>query len=205
MKKLLIGMGAMALAVVLTGAAMAEEQTATQAREEIKTQTSTQTKTQTQAKVQNREQVQLMEKTGGVNAKTIEAMQKQHYGNGEIVIAGALAKASKQPVSEIMSLKKQGMGWGEIARKYNLKLGDVMKSVHANINAYENHARQTKNQNALNAANQMKNEIQNQEKMNMQEMMQNRNQQMQHEMNMNQQQGQGMRMNQQMPGMNMHK
>ena len=203
MKRLLIGMGAMAFAVVLTGAALAEEQTATQTREELQTQTKTQTKTQAQTR--NREEVQLMEKAGSVNAKSIEAMQKQHYGNGEIVIAGALAKASKQPVSEIMSLKKQGMGWGEIAQKYNLKLGNVMKSVHANINAYENNARQTKNQNALNAANQMKNEIQNQEKMNMQEMMQNRNQQMQNDMNMNRQQGQGMHMNQQQPGMNMHK
>jgi hypothetical protein len=197
MKRLLTGIGAIAFAVVLTGITMAGEQTATQTREE--------TKTQTKAQVQNREQLQLMEKAGGVDAKTIEAMQKQHYGDGEIVIAGALSKASNQSVSEIMSLKKQGMGWGEIAQKYNLKLGDVMKSVHANINAYENHAKQTKNGNALNAANKIKNEIQNQEKMNMQEMMQNRNQQMQHEMNMNQQKGQDMRMNEKQPDMNMHK
>ncbi len=175
MKKVLAGIGAIAIAIALTGTVVAAEQTTTQ----------TQNKTQAQTQLQNKEQLRLMEKAGGLKAGTIEAMRKEHHEDGEIVIAGALSKASNQPLSRIMTLKKQGMGWGEIAQKYNLKLGDVMKSVYANINAYENHAKQVKDKNSMDAANQIRNEVQQQERMNMQEMMQHRNEQMQHEMNMN--------------------
>jgi hypothetical protein len=199
MKKVLTGIGVIAFAVALTGVTMAAEQTATQTKNKVKSQVNT------QAQVLNKERLQLMERAGGLDEKTVETMVKQHYGDGEIVIAGALSKASNQPLSQILSLKKQGMGWGEIAQKYNLKLGNVMKSVHANINAFENHAKLTGDKAAITASNNIRNEIQNQERLNMKEMMENRNQQMQHEMNMNEQQGQGMRMNEQQPNMNMHK
>lgn len=198
MKRILIGMGAMVLALALGGIALAEEGQSTQIKKQVLTQT------QTKAQVINHEQLQLMEKAGGLDQQTIETMRKQHYGDGEIVIAGALAKAANQPVSEIMALRQKGMGWGEIAQKYNLKLGSVMKSVHANINAFEKNAKQTRSHEAINAANRLRNEIQNQERMEMHEKMMQRNQQMEKHMN-NMPQGQGMHMNNQHGPMDMHR
>lgn len=172
MKRILTGIGAIVFTIALTGMEMAAGQTATQPQD------------QTQVQIHSAEQLQLMEKTGALDKNAIEAMRKQHYGDGEIVIAGALAKASNHPLSRITALRKQGMGWGEIAQKYNLKLGDVMKSVHANINAYENEAKHKQDKNGISAANQLDKDIQHQEKMDMKNMMQHRNEQMQHEMNM---------------------
>ncbi|MCL4468622.1 MAG: hypothetical protein M1591_06800 [Deltaproteobacteria bacterium] len=168
MKKVFAGICAIALTIASTGMVMAAEKENKQARQ-----------------FQNKEQIQVIEKVSGLDAKTVGSLRGQHYGYGEIVIAGALAKASNQPLSGITALRKQGMGWGEIAQKYNLKLGEVMKSVHANINAYEDHAQQIKDKKGVDAANQVRNDVRNQEDMGMQNMMQHRNDQMQHEMNMN--------------------
>jgi hypothetical protein len=194
MKKILIGIGAMGLALAITGIALAEEGADLQVKKQVVT----------KAQTVNKEQLQLMEKVGGLDQQTIEAMRKQHYGDGEIVIAGALAKASNQPISEIMALRQNGMGWGQIAQKYDLKLGNIMKSVHANINAFEKNAKQTGSRDAINAANRLRNEVQNQERMEMHEKMMQRNQQMQKEMN-NMHQEPGMQMNGQHGPMDMHR
>jgi len=194
MKKILIGIGAMGLALAITGIALAEEGADLQVKKQVVT----------KAQTVNKEQLQLMEKVGGLDQQTIEAMRKQHYGDGEIVIAGALAKASNQPISEIMALRQNGMGWGQIAQKYDLKLGNIMKSVHANINAFEKNAKQTGSRDAINAANRLRNEVQNQERMEIHEKMMQRNQQMQKEMN-NMHQEPGMQMNGQHGPMDMHR
>ncbi len=187
MKKMFATIGALTFSLILTGRALPAEQAVQQTQKQVQEQIRNQTRTQKQAEtqVQNKEQVQLMERAGSLNAGTIDTLRKQHLGNGEIVIAGALAKASNQPVNQITSLRQQGMGWGEIAQKYNLKLGTVMKSVYANINAYEKQAQQHKETTGIRAANQMRNEIQTQERMETQHMMQHGSGQMQHEMNMN--------------------
>ncbi len=173
MKKVISGMGVIVLTIALTGVvAVTAEQAATQ--------------TQVQTQTQNNEQLEVVKKASGLNAKSIEAMHKEHYGDGEIVIAGAIAKNSNKPIGQIMSMRKQGMGWGEIAQKNNLKLGNVMKSIHANINAY---GKQAKDKEDVDAVNKVRNEVQQQEKLNMQEMMQHRNEQIQHEGSMGGQQG----------------
>ncbi len=203
MKKMFAAIGAIAFSLILTGSAFPAEQINSQVQNQVQEQArkQTQKQTETQSQIQNREQLRLMEKAGSLNAGTIGALRKQHLGNGEIVIAGALAKASNQPVNQIMSLRNQGMGWGEIAQKYNLKLGTVMKSVYASINAYGKQAQQHNEKSGIRAANQIRNEVQNQERMETQHMMQHSSGQMQHEMNMNgpvhDQHGMGMG-----PGMN---
>ncbi len=123
-----------------------------------------------------------MENITGMNSKALKGLEAKHFGSGEIVIASAIAKQTNQPVGSILALRKQGLGWGEIAQKYNLKLGEVMKSVHASINAAEKNAKETHNAKAIREAQHVREQVQNEEKMNMREMMENRNQEMnQHE------------------------
>ncbi|MGB9735116.1 MAG: hypothetical protein ACP5JP_02465 [bacterium] len=198
MKRMLIAIWIPLILMGVSGVTVAEQTGDTQATKQLIN------KNQTGTQGINQEQLKLMERAGALDPQSIEAMRKQHYGDGEIVIAGALAKASNQSLNEIMALRKQGMGWGEIAQKYNLKLGAIMKSIHANINAFEKDAKQTKNQNAIKAVNRLQNEIQHQERAEMQERVRERNQQMQHEMN-NMHGEQGMKMNEQHGPMNMHR
>lgn len=198
MKRILITGLAIMIAITMVGATMADETSNSQLKKQLTN------KTEARVQVAKQEQLKLMEKVGNLDSQTIEAMRKQHYGDGEIVIAGSLSKASNQSINEIMALRKQGMGWGEIAQKYNLKLGEVMKSVYANINAFEKNAKQTKDQYGIQAVNSLRNEIQHQERTEMNVRIRERNEQMQHEMN-SMHGEQGMRMNEQHGPMNMHK
>src|SRR5258706_18222 len=52
-------------------------------------------------------------------------------GLGEVIIAHTLIANSKTPVTmdQIFTLRKDGMGWGQIAQGMNLRVGDVVSAV----------------------------------------------------------------------------
>lgn len=62
-----------------------------------------------------------------VSEADIRAMRSDGKGMGwgEIGHALAIAQKSGQPLADILKLRESKMGWGEIAKKYNLKLGEI--------------------------------------------------------------------------------
>lgn len=70
-------------------------------------------------------------KTFNADKQTIIDLRNKKYGYGEISTALAIAQKSGKPLSEIVALKDSGKGWGDIAKKYGFKVGDVKKQIKA--------------------------------------------------------------------------
>ncbi len=62
----------------------------------------------------------------------VDSLRANNYGWGEILHVGAFV-ANGQSYDAIVADRASGMGWGEIAKKYGVKFGDIKKSVHAGI------------------------------------------------------------------------
>ncbi len=136
---------------------------------------------QANTRIQNKKQIQVIKKASGLSTKVIKALMRQHYGNGKIVIAGAIAKASNQTADRIIALKRQGMLWGEIAQKYNVRFGNVIRSVYIAIHNFEKQAKQSKDKNGISAADSVRHDIQQQQKTEVRERMQQRNKEIRNE------------------------
>ena len=66
-----------------------------------------------------------------LTTQDVQNLRSQGLGYGEISILLALANRSGQTPSTIVQLRQSGMGWGQIAQKYDVKLGPVIKAVKA--------------------------------------------------------------------------
>lgn len=67
----------------------------------------------------------------GVPSAMIEEQRTQYgLGYGGLLIANSLAAETGRPVDEIVGFRQNGRGWGEIARQYNVNLGNVVNRVH---------------------------------------------------------------------------
>lgn len=51
------------------------------------------------------------------------------YGYGEISHALVISQRTGVPIDQVISLRDSGMGWGQIAKKYDLKLGKIKADV----------------------------------------------------------------------------
>jgi hypothetical protein len=67
----------------------------------------------------------------------IDQLRSENYGWGEIAVFGGISAKSGQSFDTILADRKSGMGWGEIAAKYNLKLGEIIKDTRADISKAE--------------------------------------------------------------------
>ncbi|MGI8482486.1 MAG: hypothetical protein ACR2MF_10560 [Chthoniobacterales bacterium] len=58
--------------------------------------------------------------------------QRTRYGlgYGGLLIGNALAVEIGRPFDEIVALRQAGRGWGDIARQYNVNLGQVVSRAH---------------------------------------------------------------------------
>lgn len=54
------------------------------------------------------------------------ASKKENFGKGEVEIAEDLAKKSGKTTDEIMTMRKSGKGWGEIAKELGVKVGPAV-------------------------------------------------------------------------------
>jgi len=95
----------------------------------------------------NNEIVQILYDGYGVGEDEIEEYRIAYeFGYGEILILYALANAINEEmddgiISEILG-ERNKKGWGEIAKKYGLKLGEVISSAmkkHAEENSGNHH------------------------------------------------------------------
>ncbi len=66
-----------------------------------------------------------------LTTQDVQNLRSQGLGYGEITILLALANRSVQSPNTILQLRQSGMGWGQIAQKYDVKLGPVIKTVKA--------------------------------------------------------------------------
>lgn len=64
----------------------------------------------------------------------VDALRSQNYGWGEILHVGGLV-AKGVSYDSILSDRASGMGWGEIAKKHGFKMGDIQKSINAEMAA----------------------------------------------------------------------
>jgi len=62
-----------------------------------------------------------------VPEQDIVNLRTQGMGYGEISHALVIANKTGETLATIVALKTGGMGWGEIAKKYNLNLGQITK------------------------------------------------------------------------------
>ena len=60
-----------------------------------------------------------------VEEQAIVNLRMEGYGYGEISHALVVSEKSGKSLDEITALRNSGMGWGEIAKKYDLKLGTI--------------------------------------------------------------------------------
>lgn len=62
---------------------------------------------------------------------TVIQQQRARYGlgYGSLLIANSLAAEVGRPVDEILALRQSGRGWGDIARQYNVNVGNVVGRV----------------------------------------------------------------------------
>ena len=58
--------------------------------------------------------------------------QRNRYGlgYGGLLIGNSLAAETGRPFDEIVTLRRNGRGWGDIARQYNVNLGNVVSRAH---------------------------------------------------------------------------
>lgn len=63
---------------------------------------------------------------------TVLQEQRTRYGlgYGGLLIGNALAVETGRPFGEIVALKQGGRGWGDIARQYNVNVGQVVTRAH---------------------------------------------------------------------------
>ena len=63
---------------------------------------------------------------------TVLQDQRTRYGlgYGGLLIGNTLAVETGRPFDEIVTLRRSGRGWGEIARQYNVNLGSVVSRAH---------------------------------------------------------------------------
>lgn len=79
-----------------------------------------------------------------VDDQTIQKLRDQKMGYGEITTTLALAKRmdggiTDANIQKIVDLRKTDKkGWGEIAKQFNVKMGDLKKNIHA-VNQAANH------------------------------------------------------------------
>lgn len=67
----------------------------------------------------------------GVPVAVIQDQRTRYgLGYGGLLIANSLASETGRPVDEIVTLKRNGRGWGEIAQQYNVNLGNVVSRAH---------------------------------------------------------------------------
>lgn len=72
----------------------------------------------------------VLAKSFGVSESYVLSLKTdKKLGWGEISHLLAIAKASGQTPDTILALRTGGMGWGEIAKKYDLKLGAINKEI----------------------------------------------------------------------------
>jgi hypothetical protein len=73
-----------------------------------------------------------------VSEKIVNEIRARRIGYGEVTIALSLSQqlmkrekglALKQAVDRVVTLRKSGQGWGNIARDLGLRLGDVIADV----------------------------------------------------------------------------
>src|SRR3989339_664738 len=64
-----------------------------------------------------------------VTEQVIIDLRNKDFGYGEIMHALVISSKSGQPLDTIVALRESGMGWGEIAKKYDLKLGTITSEV----------------------------------------------------------------------------
>ena len=76
-----------------------------------------------------------------LTAQDVHNLRSTGLGYGEISILLALANRTGQSPSTILQLRQSGMGWGQIAQKYDVKLGPVIKSVKATEHSVDRVAR----------------------------------------------------------------
>jgi hypothetical protein len=74
----------------------------------------------------------------------VQSFRQKGLGYGEISILLALASRTGQSPNAILQMRQSGMGWGQIARHYNVKLGPVIKSVKATERGVDRVARAEK-------------------------------------------------------------
>jgi len=79
-----------------------------------------------------------------LSAEQVDGLRANNYGWGEILHVGALVNAG-QSYDAILADRASGMGWGQIAKKYDLKLGELRRNVHAGIDEAKKTARADKN------------------------------------------------------------
>jgi hypothetical protein len=66
-----------------------------------------------------------------LTAQDVDTLRSKGLGYGEISILLAFANRTGQSPRTILQLRQSGMGWGQIAQKYDVKLGPVIRSVKA--------------------------------------------------------------------------
>lgn len=64
----------------------------------------------------------------------VDQLRGKNYGWGEILIVGEMVKGG-QSYDGVIADRDAGMGWGEIAKKYNLRLHALARNVHKEIKA----------------------------------------------------------------------
>lgn len=68
----------------------------------------------------------------GVPVKTLEEQKaKSNLGFGGVFIANALAKETGKTFDELVALHQGGMGWGQIAKDNNVKVGPIVSQAKA--------------------------------------------------------------------------
>ena len=76
-----------------------------------------------------------------LTAQDVQTLRSKGLGFGEVTILLALANRTGQSPSTILQLRQSRMGWGQIAQKYDVKLGPVIKSVKATEHSVDRVAR----------------------------------------------------------------
>lgn len=57
----------------------------------------------------------------------VVALRQRHYGYGEIALAYSLAEKSGKTVDEVLQMREQKLGWGEIAGRLDVKLDPAVE------------------------------------------------------------------------------
>jgi hypothetical protein len=76
-----------------------------------------------------------------LTAQDVQNLRSKGLGFGEVTVLLALANRTGQSPSTILQLRQSGLGWGQIAQKYDVKLGPVIKSVKATEHSVDRVAR----------------------------------------------------------------
>lgn len=88
----------------------------------------------TETSVKQQEKAALLAEKFNVSQETVlDLRTQQNLGWGEISHLLAISHKSGESVDTILTLRKDGMGWGEIAQKYGYKLGEIKKEARAGL------------------------------------------------------------------------